>query len=152
MPVREAARKLQECHQAWKNSFLDPQSYPMKDVLGQIGGKWSILILLALSQRPHRFTELKRELQNISQRVLTKTLRDLEMDGLLDRIVYPTKPPSVEYRLTPLGESFLVPLWHLVNWSDYNYDNIQSARRAFLRKENIQPGQQAIDSLKVNGN
>lgn len=135
MPAREAAKNLQECRQTWKCRFEDPQLYPYRDVLSQIGNKWSTLVLMTLAQHPHRFAELKREIPGISQRVLTQTLRDLEMDGLLNRIVYPTKPPSVEYSLTPLGESLLIPLWQLVSWADTNHKKILSARKAFLKQE-----------------
>ncbi len=79
-----------------------------------------------------RFGELSREIPGISQRVLTQALRDLERDGLINRTVYPTKPPSVEYNLTPLGKSFLIPLWEFVNWADTNYNTIISARKRFM--------------------
>ncbi len=71
----------------------------------QIGGKWSTLMLEALSQRPYRFGELRRMIPDISQRMLTQTLRDLQRDGYIEREVFPTKPPSVEYRMTDLGRS-----------------------------------------------
>lgn len=135
MPARVAAKKLQECRKDWKERFLEPQSYPSREVLGQIGNKWSTLVLMTLAQCPQRFGELKREIPEISQRVLTQTLRDLEMDGLINRVVFPTKPPSVEYSLTPLGESLLIPLWELVSWADANHRKILSARKSFLKQE-----------------
>ncbi len=71
----------------------------------------------------------------MSQRVLTQTLRDLEMDGMINRTVYATKPPSVEYSLTALGESLLPPLWELVNWADTYHGKILAARKRFIQEE-----------------
>src|SRR3989337_2399464 len=72
-------------------------------VLHRIGAKWSVLIVMILARAPHRFNELKREIDGISQRMLTLTLRGLERDGLVSRTVYPVVPPRVAYKLTPLG-------------------------------------------------
>ena len=74
---------------------------PIRDVLDQIGDKWSTLLLLTLADGPQRFGAIKRMVPDISQRMLTQTLRDLQRDGLINRTVFPTTPPSVEYRLTP---------------------------------------------------
>ena len=101
---------------------------PVRDVLDQIGDKWSTLLLMTLGERPHRFGELRRAVPDISQRMLTQTLRDLQRDGLISRHVYPTVPPSVEYRLTPLGQSFLVLVKGLVDWSKAHHDAIRAAR------------------------
>ena len=79
----------------------------MRDVLDRIGDKWSTLILSTLARGPQRFSAVRRAIPDISKRMLTQTFRDLERDGLITRTVFPTKPPSVEYRLTPLGESIL---------------------------------------------
>jgi DNA-binding HxlR family transcriptional regulator len=106
------------------------QRCPVRDVLDQISGKWSTLLVMLLATRPHRFGELRRAVPDISQRMLTQTLRDLQRDGLISRHVFPTQPPSVEYRLTPLGRSFLRPLIGLVRWSVQNYEAIRSARSA----------------------
>ncbi len=104
---------------------------PVRDVLAHIGSKWSTLIVTTLGQRPHRFGELRRALDDISQRMLTQTLRDLQRDGLVSRHVYPTQPPSVEYRLTELGRSLLVPVSALIAWAECNHPNIRAARAAF---------------------
>jgi DNA-binding HxlR family transcriptional regulator len=104
---------------------------PVRDVLDQISGKWSTLLVMVLATRPHRFGELRRAVPDISQRMLTQTLRDLQRDGLISRTVFPTLPPSVEYRLTPLGRSFLRPLIGIVRWSVRNHQAIHSARTAF---------------------
>lgn len=131
MPAREAARKLNESCRSWREQFPDLTSCPARDVMDYIGAKWSTLVLITLAQRSRRFGELKREIPEISQRVLTQTLRDLEQDGLISRTVFPTKPPSVEYSLTKLGTSLLIPLWELVSWANENHDKIQRARKRF---------------------
>lgn len=104
---------------------------PVRDVLDHIGGKWNSLMLLALADGPMRFSQLRRFIPDISQRMLTQTLRDLQRDGYVERTVYPTVPPSVEYRLTGLGQSFLTPLRHLVQWSQNHHPAIRQARSAY---------------------
>jgi DNA-binding HxlR family transcriptional regulator len=106
---------------------------PVRDVLDRIGDKWSVLIVLTLAGQPHRFGALKRAVPDISQRMLTQTLRDLQRDGFLRRTVYPTVPPSVEYALTPLGESLLEPLQALVGWADAHHAEVREARARFER-------------------
>ncbi|MGE0238605.1 MAG: winged helix-turn-helix transcriptional regulator [Parvibaculaceae bacterium] len=106
---------------------------PVRDVLDRIGDKWSVLILKNLEDGPRRFGALKRMIGDISQRMLTQTLRDLQRDGLILRTVYPTVPPSVDYRLTRLGLSLMDPLEQLVHWSDRNHAKVRKARVAFDR-------------------
>lgn len=108
---------------------------PIRDVLDHIGDKWSTLLLLTLAERSHRFGELRRAVPDISQRMLTQTLRDLQRDGLVSRHVHPTVPPSVEYRLTPLGQSLLEPLTPLIRWAGAHHSAIRTARAAFERGE-----------------
>jgi len=100
------------------------------DVLRRVGDKWSILVIVLLGKRPHRFNELHRGIETISQRMLTRTLRGLEEDGLVDRTVFPTNPPSVEYSLTPLGYSLLVPLSALADWVVEHRPQIAAARES----------------------
>ena len=107
---------------------------PIRDVLDQIGDKWSTLLLITLGERPHRFGALRRAVPDISQRMLTQTLRDLQRDGLISRHVHPTVPPSVEYRLTELGQSLLEPLSHLIRWADTHHAAIRAARQDFERE------------------
>ena len=104
---------------------------PVRDVLDSVGGKWTSLMILGLADGPRRFSELRRFIPDISQRMLTQTLRDLQRDGYLTRTVYPTQPPSVEYQLTPLGHSFLALLRTLVQWSSENHPAIRAARQAY---------------------
>jgi DNA-binding HxlR family transcriptional regulator len=116
-----------------KGETSDFTNCPIRDVLDQIGDKWSTLILITLAGRPHRFGELRRTIADISQRMLTQTLRDLQRDGLVSRHVFPTQPPSVEYRLTPLGHSLLEPIAGLIRWAAAHHGAIREARNAFER-------------------
>ncbi len=104
---------------------------PVRDVLDRIGDKWSTLILGTLAAGPHRFSAVRRAIPDISKRMLTQTFRDLERDGLIARTVFPTKPPSVEYRLTSLGTTILEPLAFLIRWADSSHAAIRDARLAF---------------------
>jgi len=104
---------------------------PVRDVIQGISGKWSSLLVMALAERPYRFGELRRLVPDISQRMLTQTLHELQRDGYVHREVFPTKPPSVEYSLTDLGRSMFVPLYHLVQWAELNHDAVRNARTAF---------------------
>lgn len=113
--------------------YADPSLCPVRNVLDQLGDKWSVLIITALAHRPYRFGELKREIPDISQRMLTQTLRDLQADGMIERTVFPTTPPSVEYRLSPMGRSILVPLQAMVDWAFANFPAIRESRAEFAR-------------------
>lgn len=91
----------------------------LRELLTKIGDKWSILLIVVLSRSPKktaRFSELLKSVDNISQRMLTTTLRNLERDGFITRKIYPEIPPRVEYSLTLLGESLLIPMECLVEW------------------------------------
>ena len=88
-------------------------------------------MIMALATRSQRFSELHRAVRDISKRMLTQTLRDLERDGLITRHVFPTKPPTVEYRLAPLGLSLLEPMAGLIDWADRRYSDIHAARARF---------------------
>ena len=103
----------------------------INEVLARVGDKWSLQIISRLGDGTLRFTELKRSVEGISQRMLTLTLRQLERDGLVQRTVYPTVPPKVEYTLSDFGRTILVPVNELANWAlTYRLD-IQAAREAF---------------------
>lgn len=133
--VPEDVKRLVEEMRAYREEGSDLMNCPVRDVLDHIGDKWSTLLLLTLAERSHRFGELRRAVPDISQRMLTQTLRDLQRDGLVSRHVHPTKPPSVEYRLTPLGESLLEPLTPLIRWAGAHHAAIRTARAAFERGE-----------------
>ncbi len=99
-------------------------------VLARVGDRWSVLVIFALREGRRRFSELKRELE-ISQRMLSLTLRDLERDGLVSRHYHATIPPKVEYELTPLGQSLLRPVSVLAQWALDNHAAIDTARATF---------------------
>ncbi|GAA3409376.1 winged helix-turn-helix transcriptional regulator [Streptosporangium vulgare] len=101
---------------------------PVSDVFHRVGDKWSMLLVILLGGRPHRYNELHRAVEGISQRMLTRTLRGLETDGLVRREVHPTVPPSVEYSLTPLGRTLLEPLSALADWAVGHEAEINEAR------------------------
>ncbi len=107
----------------------------ISQVLARIGEKWSVLIIMLLSSGPRRFTEIKRAINGISQRMLTLCLRGLERDGLVKRTVVAVMPPHVEYELTPLGRSLTEPVIALGNWASQHIADIDSARTAFDAKE-----------------
>jgi DNA-binding HxlR family transcriptional regulator len=110
----------------------------ISQVLARIGEKWSVLIIIMLAQRPHRFSELKRAIGGVSQRMLTLSLRGLERDGLVKRTVFPVVPPRVEYELTPLGKSLHAPVSALGDWARNHLGQIDVAREAFDRKEALE--------------
>ncbi|HEY1111132.1 MAG TPA: helix-turn-helix domain-containing protein [Opitutaceae bacterium] len=105
---------------------------PVRDVLDCIGDRWSVLALTTLAPRTLRFTELKRAIGDVSQRMLAQTLRTLERDGYVTRKVYPTVPPKVEYSLTVLGRSLLTKLEPLIVWADANHDRVRKARKTYV--------------------
>lgn len=104
---------------------------PVRSVISHVGDKWSTLVLGELSQKPYRFGELRRSISDISQRMLTQTLRDLQRDGYVNREVFPTKPPSVEYSLTELGQSLVFSLKQLIEFALENHPKVVDARRRF---------------------
>jgi DNA-binding HxlR family transcriptional regulator len=106
---------------------------PIRETLSRVGDKWSLLIISVLNDKPLRFNELRRRIDGISQRMLTRTLRELERDGLVMRTVTPTTPPSVEYALNDLGKTLLVHANALVTWTLANYPQISKAQQKFDR-------------------
>jgi DNA-binding HxlR family transcriptional regulator len=108
-----------------------PDCKRINEVLARVGDRWSVLVVISLSQYGTlRFNELKRHL-GISQRMLSLTLRELERDGLVKRTYHPTIPPKVEYTLTPMGESFREPVRALGYWALENLANIDAARESY---------------------
>lgn len=103
----------------------------VSQVLARIGDKWTVLIIRALGDGPRRFNELKRLVGGISQRMLTLTLKGLERDGMVTRVVTPSIPPRVDYELTDLGHSLLVPVGALGEWALANAPRIAAARARF---------------------
>ncbi|MEM6295717.1 MAG: helix-turn-helix domain-containing protein [Myxococcota bacterium] len=104
---------------------------PCRDVLDLVASKWSALIIGVLQQAPHRFGALRRAIPGVTQKMLTQTLRKLERDGLVSRTVLPTRPPQVEYALTPLGKSATEPLSAIRAWAEANLPSVLAAREQF---------------------
>jgi len=101
---------------------------PTRQVLGRVANKWTMLVITALSdEEVLRFSQLRRRVEGVTQKVLTQTLRGLERDGLVDRAVYPTVPVTVEYRLTSLGRSLASAVSVIKAWA---YENIEELERA----------------------
>lgn len=113
---------------------FDPQSARCRvvsSVLQRIGDKWSMLVVTVLADGPRRFSELRREIEPISQRMLTLTLRSLERDGLVTRTVTPSIPPRVDYALTELGRSLQQPVTALAQWAVEHLELIGAAQNRF---------------------
>lgn len=104
---------------------------PIRNVLANLNGKWQPLVLLALEDGPQRFNQLKRLVGDITQRVLTETLRTLERDGYVTRTVQATSPVRVDYALTDLGEDLLKVMKPMVFWAADAYPNVRAARQAY---------------------
>src|SRR5258708_37642273 len=103
----------------------------VSEILARVGDKWTVLVVGVLGDGPKRFSEIRRALGSISQRMLTLTLRGLERDGLVTRTVFPTIPPRVDYELTKLGRSLLKPVNGLRLWARQHRAAIADARRRF---------------------
>ncbi|MEU5973946.1 helix-turn-helix domain-containing protein [Streptomyces sp. NPDC047315] len=110
---------------------------PVGEVFRRVGDKWSMLLVILLGTRPYRYNELHRAVEGISQRMLTRTLRGLEVDGLVRRDVQPTVPPGVEYSLTPLGRTLLEPLSALADWAVRHEVEVAEARSRHADAGNV---------------
>ena len=108
-----------------------PQCTAVNDILARVGDKWSVRTVMALADGPRRFNELRRDIPAISQRMLTRTLRGLERDGLVDRTVTPSVPPRVDYALSALGASLCGPVARLSEWAVTNIGKVEAARAVY---------------------
>ena len=118
-----------------RNQVIDPlfPQCPVRNVLSRIGDRWSLLVLLALHEKAEamRFSDLCKAIPDVSQKMLTSTLRKLEADDLLSRTIYPEVPPRVEYKLTKRGKTLIPLLNQLVDWSLDNMDAIMRHREKY---------------------
>ena len=110
---------------------LDFSRCPIRSVMADFGNKWSLLVFAELTQGSRRFSELLSAIPDISQRMLTQTLRKHERGGLITRIVTPTAPPRVDYELTELGQSLVALLMPVSDWALDNLAAIETARNAY---------------------
>jgi DNA-binding HxlR family transcriptional regulator len=111
----------------------------VRQILDRIGDKWSLLVIALLDSRSMRFTELKKTIDGISQRMLTVTLRQLERDGLVSRTVWPVVPPRVDYKLTPLGVTLHATIQSLVTWTELHQAEVAAARTQYDTLAAAQP-------------
>lgn len=110
---------------------------PGRKVLARLLGKWTGLVVRCLAFRTMRYSELRKSVGGISQKMLTQTLRELEADGLIDRKVYPVVPPKVEYSLTELGRTLVEPLTTLGQWAEAHAGDIEAANQRYAEKEKV---------------
>lgn len=107
----------------------------VREVLNRVGDKWSVLVVALLKDGPKRFSELRRDIEGVSQRMLTLTLRGLERDGLVTRTVEPSIPPRVDYELTALGQTLLDPVMALAQWAQKCRGAVQTSRDHYDAKQ-----------------
>lgn len=105
------------------------------ETLARIGDKWTVMVVGTLHQGPMRYNQIRRAVEGISQRMLTLTLKGLEEDGLVNRTMYPTIPPRVDYELTDLGRKLIVPLRSLYEWAVEHRPAMLAAREKFAKKQ-----------------
>jgi len=113
------------------NADVYSKDCPSRQVLDRIGDTWSVLIVGALADGPRRYTSLARQIEGVSPKMLTQTLRGLERDGLLTRTVHPVVPPRVDYELTKLGRSLLDLVGALESWAETHMDEVFAARSTY---------------------
>lgn len=117
-----------EVNQNQYPSILNSHPY-LRQTLDLVADKWVVAVIYVLSHGTKRYGELQREIGEVSQRMLTRTLRDLEYNGLVQRKVYPAVPPMVEYSLTPLGKTLVEPLKVLCNWAMEYFHEVEAAKK-----------------------
>ena len=110
---------------------LRPETCPIRDILDPLGDKWSILVVCALNDAPHRFSDLRRAIPDISKKMLTQTLRNLERDGILTRQEDGGFPRVVTYTITPLGESLKEPMMAMAKWGLAHMATVFASRAAY---------------------
>lgn len=115
---------------AWEPSVREPMC-PSRVVLEHVTSRWGVLVLAALLERSYRFSELRREVGGVSEKMLSQTLRTLERDGFVDRDAKPVIPPRVDYTLTAMGREAAEQVWGLARWSERHLDAVDEARTAY---------------------
>ncbi len=113
-------------HDCPKGNVFDP-GCPSRRVLDRVSDKWMLLVIGALEPGKRRFSELRREIGDVSQKMLTQTLRSMERDGLVERTVYAEVPPRVEYELTELGRTLIAAVSPLARWAEEHIEDIAAA-------------------------
>ena len=103
---------------------------PSREILNHVCSRWGVLVLVVLLDGVHRFSELRRKIGGVSEKMLSQTLQSLEQDGFVDRKALPVVPPHVEYTLTPMGEEIAAQINGLTTWIEHNLPRILDARQA----------------------
>jgi DNA-binding HxlR family transcriptional regulator len=117
---------------SFEKKFRKNENCPVRTVLDRFGDKWSMLVLLILGENDKlRFSELNKKIGDVSQKMLTVTLRTLESDGLVKRTIFPEVPPRVEYEITALGKTLVPHLHSLSDWAEENLFAIQKSRKEY---------------------
>jgi DNA-binding HxlR family transcriptional regulator len=125
--------------------LIDPNCRTRRG-LSLIADQWTLLVTVALRHDTRRFSELHAQVEGISKKMLTQTLRNLERNGLVKRVIYPVIPPMVEYSLTPLGQTLIEPIWALRDWSEQYIEEVERARAEYDQKART-PLQEEIMAL-----
>ncbi|MFA5826498.1 MAG: helix-turn-helix domain-containing protein, partial [Gallionellaceae bacterium] len=102
---------------------------PSREILNHVTSRWGVLVLVALMEGTHRFSDLRRKIGGVSEKMLAQTLQQLEKDGFIDRVSYPVVPPHVEYSLTPLGVEIGSQVDSLIDWIETNLSKIMKAQQ-----------------------
>jgi DNA-binding HxlR family transcriptional regulator len=102
---------------------------PSREILNHVCSRWGVLVLVVLLDGMHRFSELRRKIGGVSEKMLSQTLQSLEQDGFVDRKALPVVPPHVEYRLTAMGEEVALQMDGLTTWIEENLPRILAARK-----------------------
>ena len=113
----------------WQRGNLMAPDCPSRPVIQHLTSRWGTLVMMALALGPHRFSELRRRIQGISERMLAQTLQELEADGFVLRVAHPVVPPHVDYSLTPLGQEAAGHVVALAQWVEESLPRILAARR-----------------------
>ncbi len=129
-PPRSLERLRAKRTEAHQGDLFDADC-PTRLVLDRIGDKWTVLVVLLLSDGPMRFTQLRNHLGRVAPKVLTQTLRRMERDGLITRQIYAEVPPRVEYELTDLGHSLLEPIVAVGDWAEVHVGRISAAQASY---------------------
>lgn len=130
---KETTRASQEGSRSRRYDVYQ-QSCPTRMVLDRLADKWAVLILGRLDDEPRRFNQLRREIGGVSQKVLSQTLKNLERDGLVTRRAFATVPVTVEYAITPLGQSLQSTVRGLTKWAETHVDAVLASQRQFDRR------------------
>ena len=113
---------------AYRRGEVFSTACPSREILNHVTSRWGVLVLVALMEGTHRFSELRRKIDGVSEKMLAQTLQQLEQDGFIDRVSFPVVPPHVEYSLTPLGEQIGAQVDSLVDWIETNLSKIMKAQ------------------------